>query len=514
MEGLKDFTIFTKKLLSSADTYNIILNGEHLGFGEKLMVENAGYAISEELRRRYKNKKILFVCGVGGKGAIGLSAARHLIGHASVRVVIVGEVSGIKNKSMLMNYQIVKDLIEVYSITDSNTDDIRRHLRWSDMVVDAIIGIGLVGRLSGLLYRTIKAVNGTGKNVISIDIPSGIDPDSGAPNIAAIRARQVFVIHKQKSALKKYNADSSIIVDIGLPASIELFSGPGDVKAAVEKQRMDTNKYERGSVLIIGGSEDYRGAPLLSAFGANNTIAALRGGAGYVTVFAPDGIVETISSKSPEIIAKGFDEADFGEKDMERLRSIRHNALVIGPGLSEKNITFKVVSEIVKYEKERHNSIVIDATAIKVMAAYKNFIDSNMVVTPHYGEFKALSGVDVRKYDLGKRINAAIDFAKDNSCILVLKGNETIITNGDLVKINRSKSPALATMGTGDVLSGIIAAFASSHKNLFESAVAGVYVHSYLGDKLFDEKGMHVIATDIIDALPSFLKNFDVITGV
>ena len=162
---------------------------------------------------------------------------------------------------------------------------------------------------------------------------------------------------------------------------------------------------------------------------------------------------------------------------------------------------------IVETELSLGNCIVVDGSAIKSVVKSKTKLNDNAIFTPHSNEFKSI-GYTVTD-DLNDRIEKAMQFAGRHNCTLVLKGHYTIVTNGSSIKVNKSSSSALATMGTGDVLAGMIAAYAAMHGNAFESAVAAVTAHSMVGDLLYKNRGNHIIAMDLIDALPSFLKGFD-----
>jgi NAD(P)H-hydrate epimerase len=163
------------------------------------------------------------------------------------------------------------------------------------------------------------------------------------------------------------------------------------------------------------------------------------------------------------------------------------------------------MKRIVEAELGRGSTIVMDGGALK--AAAKAELSRDVILTPHSGEFASL-GYRVTD-DIDERVEKAVEFSERHRCTLVLKGHETVITDGASVKVNRASTAALATMGTGDVLAGMIAAYAAMHGSAFESAVAGVTAHSMLGDLLHRTKGDHVIATDLIEALPLFLKRFD-----
>ncbi|MGC8537408.1 MAG: NAD(P)H-hydrate dehydratase [Candidatus Micrarchaeia archaeon] len=512
MQSLKEFTIYTHKYLSKRRAYALLANAEALGFEENIMTENAGSAMAEYLMRSRKGDNFLILCGIGGKGAVGMALARHLYNYANVRVAIIGSISEMHRKAALFNHKILSDMMDIDLIGEGNINALKKYLSKSDTVIDAMIGIGLRGRLTGLVRDTIKMVNEAKKDVISIDIPSGVDPDTGTMNVIHIKPMAILALHKIKKGIAKNSAMQGInTIDIGVPISAEILSGPGDVALATEPTYLYANKYSRGSVLVIGGSKDYHGAPVLAARAADTAMAALRSGSGYVTVAVPKQIEMLARQQSPGIIVKGFEESPELEGVTEIIHSTKHTAMVLGPGIASLKYSYKKLMAIIKYERELGNRMVIDAGAMRALTKYQNLIRNDMILTPHYGEYKSISGTDLSKETLHNKVMSALDFAKRYNCVLVLKGNETIITNGDLLKINIAKTPALATMGTGDVLSGMIGSYAATHADSFESAVAAVYAHSAIGDALYAEKGSHIIAQDIIDYMPSELKRYDTI---
>ncbi len=288
-----------------------------------------------------------------------------------------------------------------------------------------------------------------------------------------------------------------------------IIANDNDIRMATEPIKMHANKYSHGRVLILGASQEWRGAALMAAYAADNALAALRTGTGFVTIAATKKLIFAAGKLSPVFVVKELK----GEviTDTKEIGAIRHDVIVVGPGLEKSNISAKFLEAVAKLEKKKGNMMIIDAAALGVLKGHERLIGKNMILTPHDGEFKALTGIDLKDGKLEERINAAKAFAKQHRCTLVLKGHETIVTDGKRIKIDVSKTPALATMGTGDVLCGIIASYAASHKEPFESAVAGVHVHSIIGDELFKKKGVHITAQDVIDAIPDVLKRFDVI---
>jgi NAD(P)H-hydrate epimerase len=509
MQSLKEFVIYTKKNLSVKDTYALRANSAALGIAREAFVEVAGFALAEEVKRNHKSENIAIICGRGDKGAAGLATARHLMATTSVSVFFVGDPSTITNGSTKLNYKLVSDIVRIKDINEGNVQQLAKELGKSDIVIDAIIGCGMRGRLPSLLQNVITIINKSGKHIIAIDIPSGIDGDTGMPNKVYVKAQHTFTAHKMKQGIDKSKfVGDTTTVDIGIPINAELFTGPGDVMLATEPRMMQANKYTHGRILVVGGSKDFHGAPLIAAFAADNAMSALLTGAGYATIAVPSQVADPIRKLSAELIVKPLD-WDNVEATVAALAVLKHDTLIIGPGLEQSESTDIIVSGMLKSEKGKGNTVIIDADATRVISKHKDLLGKNMILTPHDGEFRGLTGISLKDAELEDRIKKAIGFAKLQGCTLVLKGHETIITNGDLLKINRAETPALATMGTGDALAGMIAAYAATHKNTFESAAAAVYAHSRIGDMLYAKKGLHITASDVLAGIPDVLKQFD-----
>ncbi|HVC58400.1 MAG TPA: NAD(P)H-hydrate dehydratase [Candidatus Acidoferrales bacterium] len=287
-------------------------------------------------------------------------------------------------------------------------------------------------------------------------------------------------------------------------------AGADDIRRATEPRKMSSNKYSNGSILIVGGGREYHGAPLMAAFGANNTIAALRTASGNVTVAVPKGVAGAVRALSANMIVRELSANSISKGDVKAINSIRHDVIVIGPGIDADKASLLATASIITSELKAGKRIVIDATAIKALSM-KAKLTKNVVITPHTGEFKSLTGIDLKSAGIDERIKASVSVAKKLNCVVVLKGHETVITDGKSFKVNVAKSSALATIGTGDVLAGIIASYLAVHKDAFESAVAGVRVHSMVGDLLAKRMGNHIIAMDVAEHIPDVLKGFDVV---
>jgi NAD(P)H-hydrate epimerase len=502
-QGLKEFSRFTKETFSVREIYAMKENMRSIGIGDRVMAENLGLGVSHALRAHY-GKRILFVCGRGGKGAIGLSAALHTIDKADVSIAFCRSTDEIRNEATAFNYHMLNAIAQVQDVDENGIVKLERMLKSSDVVVEALLGIGMKGRLSRFMVEIIKAVNSSRKRVISIEVPAGVDADTGMPNVASIKADEVFCIYKSKTLCCKRPCCKPTFIDAGIPAALSLLAGPGDVMLATEPRSVRSNKYDTGAVLVIGGSAEYHGAPILTAF------SVLRSGTGYVTIAAPRSAAIKMKEESPNLAVRMLPDEILTKNDIAVINGIRRNCAVVGLGMSPSKESLEAILEFMRH---CDTPMVVDAAAIRAAALDKSVLRENMILTPHEGEFEALTGIKLDYSPLHERIRAAVRFAKScNNCTVVLKGHETVVTNGKLLKVNMAESPALSTMGTGDVLAGLIAGYLSRHKDVFECAVAAVHAHAKAGDLLFRQKGIHITAMDVVDALPEVLRLFDVIT--
>ncbi len=283
-------------------------------------------------------------------------------------------------------------------------------------------------------------------------------------------------------------------------------TGIADLRKASVPRSMYGNKRDSGMVLVIGGSNGYYGAPVLAARAVHNTIAALRTGAGYAVLCVPKEIEEAAVRLSPNIIVRAFANDDV--KELER-QIERADSIAIGMGMGREPANLKMIAGLISHGLKMHKKMVIDADAIYAIRLIKKKLDKNVILTPHTNEFFELSRQRLKEQDLKGRVNAAARISRKLNANLLLKGHNTVITNGRQVKVNRAKTPALATMGTGDVLSGIIAGYAATGCDAFEAGAAGAFLQGRIGDILSGQKGNHIIATDVIENIPKVLKKFD-----
>lgn len=279
--------------------------------------------------------------------------------------------------------------------------------------------------------------------------------------------------------------------------------GRRDLDAASKPKSLFVQKRQRGTALIIGGSSGFHGAPVLAA------LSALRTGAGYVKLFVPKAVVDAARKLSPNIIVAslGVNSIRFSRELETQIQ--RANAVAIGMGAGRSASTIACSKKTIRSCIKSNKAIVVDADALGVLGAIGySKLNRYIVATPHDKEFRGLSG-SLPSEKLGERIRAAAAFAKSKGIVVVLKGHNSIVTDGKRTKVCKPKSAALATMGTGDVLSGIICGYAAQGADPFEAACAAVYLHAMIGDMLAEKMGMHAIASDVVDAIPLAIKEFD-----
>ncbi len=281
--------------------------------------------------------------------------------------------------------------------------------------------------------------------------------------------------------------------------------GRADLKAASVPKSILSDKRDRGTALIISGNSRFHGAPVLSA------LASMRIGAGYVKLYVPKAIINPVRSLSPNIIvgALGSNSITCNKEILGEVE--RADAVAIGMGIGRLKDTISSATKIIQVCASSGVPVVVDADAIISLRRLGRVGSAGMsiVATPHDGEFFRLTGVKPDRSNIAKRASTASAWAGRLGIIIVLKGHYTIVTDGKRTRIGKPVSSALATMGTGDVLSGIICGYMATGAGPFEAACAGVYLHYRIGDILARRRGRHIIAVDVVDAIPSVIKEFD-----
>ena len=369
-------------------------NANAMGISRLTLMENAGRCIANKIFDISKPCKVTIFAGTGGNGGDGFVAGRYLLNNGyEVDVYFLGHPLDIKSSESLKNWEILKELdvktdsLELYIVGDSSQLEATN----SPIVVDAILGTGTKGNLREPVSSAVDIVNNSNGTVIAVDIPTGLDPQTGRVDHKAVEADFTLTFHKQKKGIK--NGDTRYVgtvnvCDIGIPREVELYTGPGDL-LRLNRRKNASHKGQNGYVLVVGGSNEYSGAPALAA------MSALRSGVDISTVICPNSVASTIRSYSPDLIVRNLSDNYINFDDTSKILelSTRADSMVIGCGMGVEEETKLALNEMI--EKIRKPS-VIDADALKILNS--DIISKNrneMVLTPHKAEFKAFFGVDV-----------------------------------------------------------------------------------------------------------------------
>ena len=449
---------------------------------------------------------------MGGNGGDGLVAARYLDeAGAKVQVFLLGHDKAISNEDTQTNWDILKNLNCISRAILQTESDVKscKAISAADIIVDGLMGFGLHSKLREPLLTVVKAINKSKAIKYSIDMPTGIDSDSGEVHGAAVIADHTISLHAEKQglALAREYAGKSHIVTIGIPREASYTCGPGDLLPFDKPRKSSAKKGDFGRILVIGGSDVYSGAPALSG------MAALRTGSDLVSILAPEPVAPAIREYSPNLMV-----ASSGSKilkpevvDATLEMVTKNDAIVLGPGLGTHPETIVAVNTLVQRIIEMRKPLGLDADGLKAIegSGIKMNPDS-VVLTPHWGELKTIMYADLgNPDDLDNRINRAKDAAEQYQATILLKGHVDVIASpSGQYKINRTGVPAMTVGGTGDVLTGIIASLLSRHPHAFQAGCAGAFISGLAGELAANAMGDHIVATDCIDRIPDVFTKF------
>ena len=496
---------------------------EGLGIPGVVLMENAGRGVFIHLTdftEGVEGLRALVVCGKGNNGGDGFVVARHLANHgADVRIVLLGRISEVQGDAQA-NMAVVKGMgLPIVEVLDEEgLAPLTDSLLEADVVVDAIFGTGFSGKAEGLYASVIDRMNSCDSPLIAIDCPSGLNVDTGRPEGACVEADLTVTMALLKRGHLLYpGADlcgEVAVVDIGIPPSlveqqkIRLATLEEDEARLLLPQRpRDAHKGDCGTVYLLAGSVGFTGA------GAMTSLSALRAGAGLVTWGLPQSLNDAMEAKLTEVMTKPLPETSARSLALKALAEsealIKKAAvLALGPGISTHPETAEMVHQAVS---TLTLPMVIDADGLNCLAlkkGWKKNPKAELVLTPHPGEMARLLGItteDVQKDRIGITERAAQEFG----ATVVLKGAPTIIAQpGQDTFINTTGNPGMATAGSGDVLTGLIAGFMAQGLSGYSAAKLGVYVHGLAGDLAAEEKTeLGMIAGDILDKVPEALKS-------
>jgi ADP-dependent NAD(P)H-hydrate dehydratase / NAD(P)H-hydrate epimerase len=470
------------------------------------LMERAGAGVARAAERLAPDGRVVVMCGAGNNGGDGLVVARLLRqAGREVTVVCAGELQK-------LNGDARANLERLPGEPPLQPNGAADALAGASAIVDALLGTGFAGEPRGPVAEAIAAIERSDAPVLSVDVPSGVDASTGAVRGAAVRARATVTFHMAKPGLwidpGKRHAGEVETIDIGIPRG-----GPADaeigliepaVLALLPRRNAGSTKFSSGHVLVAGGSRGLTGAPRMAALGA------MRAGAGYVTACVPASQQAIVAGAgTPELMTRGLPEDD-GMLTADGVRIVldasrRGGALVLGPGLGRGDGPGAFARALAA---QADVPLVLDADGLNAHGDRLDELarrEAPTVLTPHPGELARLLGTDAELIDR-ERLSHARAAAERAGAVVVLKGDDTLVADRDgRVAVSPGASPALATAGTGDVLSGAIGALLAQGLDPFAAAAAGVLLHVRAGRLAARAVGAAegVIASDVIAALPA-----------
>ncbi|MFB6281345.1 MAG: NAD(P)H-hydrate dehydratase [Haloferacaceae archaeon] len=477
-------------MIEAARMAAVDANAAALGVPRKQLMESSGAAVARAVREvADPGASVALVCGRGNNGGDAMVTARFLSAYEPT-IHLLGRPGTIRTEIARENWEAARAAeIEARVVRDSRALD----LGDPDVVVDAMLGTGATGAPREPERSAVAAVNGADATVVSVDVPTGVDADTGEAPGAAVAADRVVTFHDAKPGLESLDAGTTV-ADIGIPRAAERLVGPGDLLGL--DRDPGSHKGEHGEVLVIGGGP-YTGAPALAAG------AAQRAGADLVRVACPDAIAREVQAFEPGLIVRPFDGDRLTPDAVPGLldRAREHDAVVLGPGLGDAERTLAAVRDLLDGYGGR---AAVDADALRAVPGTTT--DATLVCTPHAGELAAM-GYEAGD-DRAAREVAAARAAADLGATVLLKGRHDVASDGERVRVNRTGTPAMTVGGTGDVLAGAVGALLATTDPRLDpiaAAAVGAYAAGVAGELAAGGHEQGLRAADLLDRLPAAL---------
>ena len=529
------------KIVSAAEMREIDRSTtERLGVPSLVLMENAGSAVARFILSNYAQaERVGILCGKGNNGGDGFVVARKLVeAGCAVRVLLLSDPAELRGnaaamfQSMLQKFQLMNIaplIVREASALDSSD---AAEIFTVDVLVDAILGTGFRPPVSPLYAAAIAKMNAAAAPVVAVDIPSGADADAMRPiadstNQARADAIVTFTAPRLAHVFAALTSGPTVIAPIGSPPDAIVsqlglhLSTPNDFATLLAPRAREANKGSYGHVLVIGGSLGKAGAAAMAGF------AALRAGAGLTTVATPKSVLPTVAAFHPELMTEPLAETEHGTISLQAVglgldALLERKTIAIGPGISRNSETAAFVRTIVT---RGDKLLVVDADGLNAFATgvlrtawtgegarphtsealdQLNGRGRTVVITPHPGEMSRLTGLSIAEIQ-ANRIEVARNFAREHELIVVLKGHRTLVAEPDgAVWVNPTGNPGMATGGTGDILTGMIAGLIAQHPDdALQATALAVYLHGLAGDLAAASVGENsLVATDLVRFLP------------
>jgi hydroxyethylthiazole kinase-like uncharacterized protein yjeF len=510
--------ILTGEQMRAADRHAI----EVLGIPSLDLMEAAGAGIADQLLNSVpdlKEKTAAVVCGKGNNGGDGLVIARHLaVAGVPVQAIVLADPETLSTDAAVNFERAREESLDLECAPDELAwERCLERIPPGALVVDALLGTGIRGAVRGLIGRVIQDLSSKEFEIVAVDLPSGLDSDSNKVIGPAITARSTYTLCRPKPALifepAALQAGEWRTIPIGIPDELiglqdskMIWQDAASVRDLLPARAIDAHKGKFGHVLVVAGSPGRAGAAVLSARGA------LRGGAGLVTVACPASIRSEIAVQQAELMTEPLLESTEGwlsAGSAARVQDLlgQRDALAIGPGLGTDSGTAKAVRLLALSARR---GTVIDADGLNALAIDPESLlalrdaAGPRILTPHPGEAARLLGVTTQEIQ-ADRLSAARTLAERSGAVVVLKGNRTLVAKTDgALAVNTNGNPGMATAGSGDVLTGLLAALLARGCEAFDAARLGVFLHGDAGDRAAQRLGQDAMtASDILADLPA-----------
>jgi len=514
---------FNSEKISAEDVAIADNNAQWLGIPLIHLMECAGYSIADEVVKRYnlgEKSMVAIFCGTGNNGGDGFVVARQLAAfNIKSIVILVGTPEKIRTDASRYNWDLITNrinyLVKTKVVQDStaigNLKILNENKSKLNLIVDGLLGTGISGKIREPISTAIDMINkiSTDDNieVVSIDLPSGMNPNTGEVINKAIKADLVIALHRIKKGLDiKSNYIKEIVIrSIGIPLEAEMFVGKGDVIPTLKNRKRDNYKGQFGRMLVIGGSKNYSGAPAYTSLAGNNF------GLDLVITYVPEVIGDVLRSYSPNMIVRTSPGNWLNMKAFEEISELVDwaNSIVIGPGLGLQKETEELLIALLKKLQQEKKSFVLDADALKLVKNHLELLKGqNVILTPHAGELSIMTGTELPQYNqIEKRRKEILKLAKKLDTTLLIKGVYDYISDGQNIKINRTGCPEMSIGGTGDVLAGLCACFLATDNNQYQSACSGAFINGIIGEFCKENIGSRFTAMDMVNNMNRAIKN-------
>ncbi|MCS7107528.1 MAG: NAD(P)H-hydrate dehydratase [Acidilobaceae archaeon] len=502
--------------VTSEDMRATEINSIWWGFDLERAMENAGRAVADAVEcylGNVKGKSVIVYAGKGGNGGDGVVAARHLASRGarvSVHLLWDPQLASHQATQKNLRYLLLSKAVRVLPPYSKGWLEERE----ADVVIDAVLGVGVRGPLRSPVREALMAFNNSSGLRVAVDIPSGLDPNTGAVAEGAAIADLTVTMHRPKRGLflnrGPLHAGRVVVADLGFPPEAQTYAGPGDVEARIPLRPKEAYKGLGGKVLVIGGSAEYVGAPIISAR------AAALAGADLVYIAAPREISLGAALSSPHLVPIARGKPEEFKALLEKLGEKVHS-VVLGPGLGYTDETEALVEYVV--EALRGKALVIDADALKVVARRGLPLGKQAILTPHRGEAGMLLGEKIDPLAADSLALAKRVAEKYGATAVVKAPVDAVCSPEGMCRLNRTGHPSMATGGTGDMLAGIIAAFMARREALslppdpLNATAAALYVSGRAGELAAEELGENLTSLEVVEKIPMAIKEARELVG-